>query len=150
MSIADRLRTITSVEPLGAGWLRLVWSDKTTADIDLSDTLKQRPFAALRDAQEFATMQIGDWGHGLAWNCGVEIGADSLWLETLSATGHGDVRQFLEWRSRNGLSLAKAAEVLGISRRSVAYYSNGERAIPRAILLACIGWEVENGLRHAA
>ena len=45
-------------------------------------------------------------------------GADALWLETLSATGRADVRQFLEWRLHNGLSLAKAAEALGISRTS--------------------------------
>ncbi len=78
------------------------------------------------------------------------MGADSLWLETLTATGRGDVRSLLEWRLRNGLSLSSAASALGISRRSVAYYSNGEREIPKAILLACTGWEVGQNLRNAA
>jgi transcriptional regulator with XRE-family HTH domain len=71
------------------------------------------------------------------------LGADSLWLETLSATGHDDARAFLQWRLRHGLSLSKAAEALGISRRMVAYYSNGDRNVPRPILLACLGWEIE-------
>jgi hypothetical protein len=44
------------------------------------------------------------------------------------------------------LSLSKTAEALGISRRMAAYYSNGEKPVPRAILLACKGWEVS----HAA
>jgi len=63
-------------------------------------------------------------------------------LENLSATGHGDARTFLQWRLRHGLSLAKTADALGLSRRMVAYYSNGEKPVPKSILLACKGWEV--------
>src|SRR3546814_12914475 len=73
-----------------------------------------------------------------------------LWLETLSATGHGDVRAFLEWRLRHALSLSKAADALGVSRRMVAYYSNGEKKMPKPLLLACPGWEASNGLYRAA
>ncbi len=58
------------------------------------------------------------------------------------ATGHADARTFLEWRARHGLSLSKAAEALGLSRRMVAYYSSGEKPVPKAVLLACRGWEV--------
>jgi hypothetical protein len=76
----------------------------------------------------------------------VELGAESLWLETLSATGRADTREFLEWRLRHGLSLTKAADALGVSRRMAAYYSNGEKPVPKPILLACKGWEVS----HAA
>ena len=59
------------------------------------------------------------------------------------AIGRGDAREFLEWRLRHGLSLSGAAEALGLSRRMVAYYSNGEKPVPRAILPACKGWEVK-------
>jgi predicted transcriptional regulator len=55
-------------------------------------------------------------------------------------------REFLEWRLRHGLSLSGTADAPGISRRMVAYYSNGEKPVPRPILLACKGWEVS----HAA
>ena len=99
---------------------------------------------------EFAKVEVGDWGHSLAWPSGTELGADMLWLETLSATGHGDVRAFLEWRLRHALSLSKAAEALGVSRRMVAYYSNGEKRVPKPILLACRGWEVSDGMNQAA
>jgi hypothetical protein len=39
--------------------------------------------------------------------------------------------------------LTEAAEVLGLSRRQVAYYASGEHEVPRTFLLACKGWEVE-------
>jgi Protein of unknown function (DUF2442)/Helix-turn-helix len=150
MNTNDTLRIITGAVALDAKRLHLSWSDGTQAEIDLTNTLKNPPFAPLRDPQEFATVKIADWGHGLEWDCGVDLGADSLWFETLSANGRGDVRRFLEWRLHNGLSLSQAAAALGISRRSVAYYSNGEREIPKAILLACTGWEVGQRLQQAA
>lgn len=143
MNITDTMRTITAVEAIGAASVRLAWSDGTIVDLDLSSVLIGRAFLAVRgDPAAFAAVAVGDWGHSLAWPSGVDLGADRLWLETLAATGHGDARAFLEWRLRHGLSLSKAAEALGISRRMVAYYSNGEKKVPKPVLLACRGWEV--------
>jgi hypothetical protein len=150
MTIVDKTSTIVAAVTIGPSSLRLSWSDGTIADIDLGAILNDRAFAAMRDPAEFAKVEIGDWGHSLAWPSGAELGADMLWLETLSATGHGDGRAFLEWRLRNALSLSKAADALGISRRMVAYYSNGEKRVPKSILLACRGWEVSDRLNHAA
>lgn len=150
MNAGDTLRSITRVTALDDWRLRLDWSDGTTADISLADTADTRPFAGLRDPAVFAAVAVGDWGHSLSWPGDVELGADALWLETLSATGRNDARHFAEWRMRHGLSLAKAASALGISRRSVAYYSNGDRPVPRAILLACRGWEADQAELRAA
>ena len=150
MNVTDKTRTITSAHAIGSARLNLAWSDGTVADLDLSDFLGERAFAALRDPAEFASVEVGDWGHSLAWRSGAEIGADTLWLETLSATGHGDTRLFLEWRLRHALSLSKAADALGISRRMTAYYSSGEKPVPKPILLACRGWEVGAGQVRAA
>ena len=93
------------------------------------------------DPGEFAKAKVGDWGHSLVWPSGAEAGADALWLETLAATRREDARAFLEWRLRHGLSLTRAAEALGLSRRMVAYYSNGEKPVPKTVLLACRGWD---------
>lgn len=150
MSITDKGRAITAARATGATSLHLEWSDGTIADVDIGTMLSGRAFAALRDPDEFAKVAIGDWGHSLAWPSGAELGADTLWLETLSSTGHGDVRAFLEWRLRHALSLSKAAEALGVSRRMIAYYSNGEKKVPKPILLACRGWEVSDGMHQAA
>ena len=70
----------------------------------------------------------------------IEIGADSLWLDCLSAWGREDTRAFLEWRLRNGFSAAAAAQALGITRPSVVKYSTGA-TVPRSIQLACRGWD---------
>jgi hypothetical protein len=143
MNAADITRTIEAVQARAPAKIALKWSDGTQAQIDLGDVLRKRPFQVLRDARKFARVRLGDWGHSIEWPDGPELGADSLWLETLSATGHEDTREFLAWRMRHGLSLTKAAEALGLSRRMVAYYSNGKKPVPRSILLACKGWEAE-------
>ena len=78
------------------------------------------------------------------------IGGRHAELATLTAIGRDDARQFLEWRLSNALSLARAAEELGLSRRTVAYYSNGTRAVPKTILLACKGWDATHPTRKAA
>jgi DNA-binding XRE family transcriptional regulator len=143
MNSNDVIRTLADVAVIAPTRLRLTWSDETQVLIDLADMMVKSPFTALSDPETFAQVAIGDWGHSLVWPQDIEIGADSLWLETLSVTGHDDTRRFLEWRLRHGLSLSKAAEALGLSRRTVAYYSNGDRKIPKPILLACRGWESE-------
>jgi hypothetical protein len=140
------MRTIAAVKGRAPARLSLRWSDGTRADIDLGTMLRDRAFRRLRDRREFAQARVGEWGHSVAWPSGAELSAETLWLETLSATGHQDTRAFLEWRLRHGLSLTKTAEALGVSRRMIAYYSNGEKPVPKAILLACKGWEVS----HAA
>lgn len=142
----ERMRTIEAATPLDDTRLGLRWSDGTEAEI----TLKRHVRAALGDAAQFRGVAIGDWGHSLIWPNGIELGADSLWLETLTAIGRDDARRFLEWRSANGLSLARAAEELGLSRRTIAYYSNGDRPVPKAILLACKGWDAIHPRRKAA
>jgi transcriptional regulator with XRE-family HTH domain len=45
---------------------------------------------------------------------------------------------FKRWMQAYGLSLSTAADLLGLSRRAVAYYASGERSIPRVVFLACM------------
>ena len=149
MTVTDTARAISIVQAIGSASLHLAWSDGTQADLDMTDTLKDRAFAALRDPAEFAKVEIGDWGHRLAWLSGAELSADALWLETLSATGHGDVRAFLEWRLRHALSLSKAAYALGISRRMVVYYFKRREEDAEADPARLPGWEVSEGLYQA-
>lgn len=146
MSRSEIVRTIVAAKAKPPATLALRWSDGARAEVDLSAMLRERGFRPLRDSAKFADVRVGEWGHSVEWSSGAELSAETLWLETLSATGRQDTRAFLEWRLRHGLSLTKAAEALGVSRRMVAYYSNGEKPVPRPILLACKGWEVS----HAA
>lgn len=133
---SDTMRTIRSAKALDGQRLRIEWSDGTSADIS--------------SPQGEGQVELGDWGHSLVWPDGFELGADSLWLDTLDAIGRNDARRFLEWRLANGLSLTKAADALGLARRTVAYYSNGDRAVPKTVLLACRGWDATHPKRKAA
>lgn len=45
------------------------------------------------------------------------------------------------WLHDTGLTLEQAAQALGISRRMLIYYLDGEKPIPRTVWLACLGWE---------
>ena len=146
MSVEDKLRTILEVKAYAPASLALQWSDGTKATIDLTRLLKSKLYRSLHDPEAFAWARPGEWGHSVEWPSGIDIGAETLWLETLSATGRQDAGEFLEWRLRHGLSLSKTADALSLSRRMVAYYSNDEKHVPRLVLLACKGWEVD----HAA
>ena len=42
---------------------------------------------------------------------------------------------------RHFVLFSEAKDALGISRRMVSYYRTAHKAIPRAIWLACLGWE---------
>src|SRR3546814_19630026 len=116
MNITDKARTITAVRATGPSSLHLSWSVGTAADLDLGAVLADRAFAALRDPGEFAQVEVGDWGHSLPWPSGAELGADMLSLETLSATGHGAVRAFLQWRLRHALWPTQAPYAIWVSR----------------------------------
>lgn len=135
------MRSITAVVAVPPYSLDLTWSDGTRATVDLSETVTSPPFKALSNVELFGRVAVEDWGHGVEWPDGTDIGADSLWRDTLTLTGRDDARQFLDWRMRNALSLSGAAEALGLSRRQVACYSNGDKPVPKAILLALKGWE---------
>ncbi|HEY3798899.1 MAG TPA: DUF2442 domain-containing protein [Caulobacteraceae bacterium] len=135
------MRTIERAEAIAPSRLRLIWSDGVQVEVDLGAWLAKPAFAALRDPEVFAKVQVGDWGHSLVWPGDIEAGADALWLKTLSATRRDDASAFLKWRLKHGLSLTRAAEALGLSRRMVTYYSNGEKPVPKTVLLACRGWE---------
>lgn len=136
----ERSHAIESVRPDGGYSIVIKWEGAGEATIDLARTVQTTSFRSLASPEMFQRVEPGDWGQSLVWPDGVEIGADSLWLDSLTAWGRDDTRAFLEWRLRNGLSLNAAAEALGLSRRTIAYYSGG-RPVPRSILLACKGWD---------
>lgn len=137
----EKLQTIKTVKAEAPTRLHIQWDNDLSVTVDLRDVLRKKPFTALKDARVFVAAQLGDWGHSVVWPGNIELGADSLWRMTLLATDRADSVEFMDWRLRHGLSLSAAAEALGLSRRMIAYYSSGEKTVPRTVLLACRGWE---------
>ena len=76
----------------------------------------------------------------------VDLAIDAHHLARLAMEQSGEAmppETFRAWRAAHGLSLTRAAHVLGLSRRTVAYYESGARIIPKLVRLACKRAETE-------
>ena len=127
---------IQAARIVGAMTVEIQWSTGETLTADLS-ALAKPPFDAWRDPDFFARMTRDAWGHGLDWPGGLDMGADRLYELSREQAGLPTATEFDLWMQRNGFSLAKAAEVLGMTRRMIAHYRTGSRPIPKVVGLAC-------------
>jgi hypothetical protein len=133
---------LKAVEALAPHRLRTSWSTGEVLEVDVGDILhKTSVLAPLLDPEVFARVHLGEWGHGIEW-FDTELGSDNVYAWAKEQAGEVSHEMFGLWMHRNHLSLSTAAEALGISRRMVSYYRTAHKAIPRAIWLACLGWEV--------
>ncbi|WP_223306946.1 DUF2442 domain-containing protein [Acidithiobacillus ferrivorans] len=143
MNQAPRIETATITGPFQ---IEIHWSTGEVFTTDLKDLIgpprKEDPFCALHDPAFFAQGHADDWGDGLNWPGGLDLGADRLYALGRKQAGLPTREDFIEWMERNNLSLSRAAEAIGMTRRMIAYYKNGSRPIPKTVWLACIGYEV--------
>ena len=138
---------LKSVEALQPYRLRTCWSTGEVLDVDVESTL--RSFPELSDIllpEVFVLAHVGEWGGTVEWKDS-ELGADNIYAWAKEQAGEVSHEMFGDWMRRNGLSLSKAAEALGMSRRMVSYYRTAKKAIPRHVWLACLGWEAMGGMR---
>ncbi|WP_431856852.1 DUF2442 domain-containing protein [Azospirillum sp.] len=125
--------------------LLVTWKDGTGERVDLSTLIaKGRYLAPLQDPAVFRAAQVGEWGWSVEWPNGIDLSSHQLWR--WAGEQKGDFMpadDFRAWMERNGMSLSKAADALGLSRRMVAYYASGERPVPKTVRLATLGFDVE-------
>ena len=138
---------LRNAEALERHRLRLTFIDDRTYTLDFVPLMDASPgLAPLRDVAAFAEATVipGE-GWTVVWpSLDIQIGADTLWLDAQAQQAPDEnTRAFIQWRSRNGLSLAQAAAALGLTTRTISAYGTGARPVPRYIALACRGWEVE-------
>jgi len=133
---------LTAVEALPNYRLRLTYADGQTFEVDLSDWINTtKALAALKDANLFAKATVGFGGHSVDWIEGeLDLGADNLRNLAIEQAGGIGHERIWNWLHETGLTLEQAAEALGISRRMLIYYRDGEKPIQRSIWLACLGW----------
>jgi hypothetical protein len=132
---------LQSVEALETYWIRTIWSTGETLNVDVEPVLrKTKALKKILDPLVFAKVHLSEWGQGVEW-FDSEMGADNIYAWGKEQAGEVSHQMFGGWMHRNGLSLNTAAEALGISRRMVSYYRTAPKSIPRAIWLACLGWE---------
>jgi hypothetical protein len=144
MSEATAIR-IANVKYAGTG-LRLIvrWTNNQEMTVNLEEPVHRlKGLRPLRTQAVFGRAGVGEDGCSVVWPGDIDMGADRLWEMALEQNGHADAAEFIRWRWKHGLSLTAAAEALGLSRRTVAYYVSGEQEVPRTVLLALKGWEQE-------
>lgn len=134
---------LTAVEALPDYRLRLTYADAQTFEVDLNDWINTtKSLAALKDADLFTQAKVGFGGHGVDWiEDELDLGADNLRNLAVEQAGGIGHERIWNWLHDTGLTLEQAADALGISRRMLIYYRDGEKPIPRSIWLACLGWE---------
>lgn len=140
-----RISAISPVErPLH---LQVTWVDRSRAIIDLTELIKDLAvFTPLEDPAIFGKVVVGEWGWSVRWSDEIDLGADTLWRLSLEQSGEAmSPKAFSEWRRRNRLSLTAAGAALGLGKRMLVYYEQGQKIIPKTVLLATIGYEAQLG-----
>ena len=132
---------LIKVEALSPYCLRTTWNTGEVMNVDVGATLYSVPeLAPILDPDVFSKVHIGEWGGTVEW-FDSEFGADNVYAWGKEQSGQVSHEMFGDWLRRNGLSLTTAAEALGMSRRMISYYRTAQKAIPRHVWLACLGWE---------
>ncbi|OGR07459.1 MAG: hypothetical protein A2511_12015 [Deltaproteobacteria bacterium RIFOXYD12_FULL_50_9] len=138
----NKVPLITAVKVTGVLHLVITWNTRETLDCDLTATVSRHAaLATFADPAVFSQVVVEEWGHGLDWPGGLDMGADRLYQLCREQAGLFSPAAFDEWIKKNQLSLSTAAEALGMTRRMIAHYRSGSRPIPKTVQLACIGWE---------
>ena len=124
--------------------LRLRWTSGDEGTVDVSGMVERfKLYEPLRQSPDlFRQVRLGEHGTDIVWTDEIDMAADTLWRlaqEQSGATMTADA--FRHWRERKAYTLDDAARALGISRRIVAYYEQGNRPIPRVVALATRGLE---------
>jgi DNA-binding XRE family transcriptional regulator len=142
-------RVLPRIDDVGAepeGYrLRVHWTHGEESLVDVRALIEgYRVYAPLRDAPErFRAVAVGEHGTDIVWLDDIDMAADTLWRlaqEQSGATMTPDA--FRDWRLRHDYTLEAAARALGLSRRTIAYYEEGKKPIPRVVALATRGLEL--------
>lgn len=134
---------LTAVQAQPDYRLHLSYADGQTFEVDLTERVRTSAFLApLKDAALFDQAKVGFGGRSVDWiEDELDLGSDNLRHLAVEQAGGIGHERIWTWLHDTGLTLEQAAEALGISRRMLIYYRDGEKQIPRSIWLACLGWE---------
>ncbi|MEA3057573.1 MAG: hypothetical protein QOF34_388 [Sphingomonadales bacterium] len=135
---------IESAQITGGSKLAITFDDGVQAAVDLGPIIKRHAaIAPLADPAEFDRVRVSEDGWSVEWpEIGIDFGAQQLrrWADEQSGRTMS-MESFRQWMQRNTLTLDAAADALGLSRRTIAYYLSGEQPIPRTVMLATEGLE---------
>jgi len=139
MNMRKKLPRITSAKALDSLCVAVCFDDGWSFNVDLTVFVAGfKSLHPLRDKALFAGVAVEEWGGGLTWdNEGpLSIAATTVYRLACEQAGNA-ARSFDAWMMKHGFSAAKAADVLGMSRRNVINYRTATRPIPKVVQLAC-------------
>jgi DNA-binding XRE family transcriptional regulator len=119
--------------------LRVRWDNGKDTLVNLAGLIHTyRLYVPLREnAELFRQVSLGEHGTDIVWPGGLDMSNDTLWRLAQEQSGATMTAEaFRDWRKRHTYTLDEAAKALGLSRRMVAYYEQGERPIARIVALA--------------
>lgn len=133
---------IKAIEPQGRSVLVITWDDDCRAEVDLAPIIAARPTLAPLAVPDAVAVASED-GWSVEWPaCGIDLGSAQLrrWADEQAGEAM-PAEAFRAWVERHCLTLDRAAEALGLSRRTVAYYLSGEQPVPKTVMLATEGYD---------
>lgn len=148
--IAPKIRTVSPTDQDQV--LAITWGDGSRARVDLTEPIfRLKHLRPLRNREWFKKVSVSDWGWAISWGDDLDMSSETLRrLAQEQASAEMTPGRFRTWLKARGLTQAAAAELLGISKRTVAYYATGAQPITRTIALAMKGAELELKMRAKA
>ena len=140
---------LTAVKAFASHTLRLTFADGEVFEINMQPWIAStQALNPLKNADLFAKARLGLGGRSVDWSgdadgkaIELDLGADNLRNLAIEQAGGIGHERIWNWLNDTRLTLEQAAIALGISRRMLIYYRDGEKPIPRSVWLACLGWE---------
>lgn len=120
--------------------LSLTWQDGREQVVNLRGLLATRPSLGklFATSEDFASVEITAWGHGIEWANGVDCAARMLGsIADIQAdmTKNGS-KAFREWQDAHKLSAGEAGELLGYKSAQIANFRSGKSKLPPAVRIA--------------
>jgi hypothetical protein len=140
--MSDEVTRVTKARPTGGHVLHVRFAgERKDRKLDLTGLIaRSAHFAPLVDDKSFAKAAIVEDGLGLAWPVETEWGRLDVSASTLKRIAEEQApmtgTDFAEWRAALGLSLAEAAKLLGLSRRTIMGYLKKDE-LPPVVAIAC-------------
>ncbi len=145
---------LDAVAVAGPKELFLSFVDGQRFVVSLADVINKHPtLAPLEDPGVFSRVSLDEWSRGIIFanDDELSLASDNLRALAIEQSGEFSHQQLIAWMAHHAMTLDAAAEALDVSRRMLAYYRSGSKAIPRTVGLAMLGWDVytQRGAEHA-
>jgi|GEM_PF-1924517 hypothetical protein len=127
---------LKAVRPLTGLGVEVTWANDFTDIVDLTESMSHPVFSEFRAADAFPSVHLDDMHYEVRWSDEAAIPIHQL-RALIAAQSSA---QFKSWLERSGLTYDQASVALGLARRTVANYADGER-VPRHVALACAAIE---------